>query len=613
MKDWLACLVARVPAPVHTKLLGAFFAIVALLIIFGVVALQVLSDINRRSEDLIKLQRKTAAFRQLQHDTTTQLYSVTSALLSPEERMLASSLRQLNQFRYDLERVQFITRDEVELFGKIQEDHGRLIKVVMQMVELSRAGKVAEALELRLTQATPLADSLERLTNEMVNRAEADMVAKIDEGNEAFMTSRLMVIGFCVGSIGLALLLGYAISWSLIGPVKQMIENFKLIASGNFSQRVEVPNRDEMGALATNLNRMNEELGRLYDELEVRNRFIRETFGRYLSDEIVEDILETPDGLKLGGEKRNVTIMMTDLRGFTVLAERLEPEQVVRMLNSYFEVMVEAIHQYNGTINEIVGDALLVIFGAPQEIPDRVQRAVACAIAMQNAMAKVNKENRAFSLPELEMGIGLHDAKVIVGNIGSSKRIKYSVVGSGVNITSRIESYTVGGQVLISESVRQEAGEILRIDDKKEVVPKGAEVPLIIYEVGGIAGQYNLALERDEPAKVPLVSQIPLEYKVLGGKHVGKKVNKGHIVKLSKKGCEAALKEPLALLTNIKMNLGDVDDELAAKDFYGKVIEQSGTQDDTYLVRFTSVPPEISSYFQALRQYAAKGISLGKV
>jgi class 3 adenylate cyclase/CHASE3 domain sensor protein len=613
MKDWLACLVARVPAPVHTKLLGAFFAIVALLIIFGVVALKVLSDINRRSEDLIKLQRKTAAFRQLQHDTTTQLYSVTSALLSPEERMLASSLRQLNQFRYDLERVQFITRDEVELFGKIQEDHGRLIKVVMQMVELSRAGKVAEALELRLTQATPLADSLERLTNEMVNRAEADMVAKIDEGNEAFMTSRLMVIGFGVGSIGLALLLGYAISWSLIGPVKQMIENFKLIASGNFSQRVEVPNRDEMGALATNLNRMNEELGRLYDELEVRNRFIRETFGRYLSDEIVEDILETPDGLKLGGEKRNVTIMMTDLRGFTVLAERLEPEQVVRMLNSYFEVMVEAIHQYNGTINEIVGDALLVIFGAPQEIPDRVQRAVACAIAMQNAMAKVNKENRAFSLPELEMGIGLHDAKVIVGNIGSSKRIKYSVVGSGVNITSRIESYTVGGQVLISESVRQEAGEILRIDDKKEVVPKGAEVPLIIYEVGGIAGQYNLALERDEPAKVPLVSQIPLEYKVLGGKHVGKKVNKGHIVKLSKKGCEAALKEPLALLTNIKMNLGDVDDELAAKDFYGKVIEQSGTQDDTYLVRFTSVPPEISSYFQALRQYAAKGISSGKV
>jgi class 3 adenylate cyclase/CHASE3 domain sensor protein len=613
MKDWLPRLVARAPAPVHTKLLGAFFAIVALLIIFGVVVLQVLSGIHRRSEDLIKLQRKTAAFRQLQHDTTTQLYSVTSALLSPEERMLASALRQLNQFRYDLDRVQFVTRDEVELFGKIQEEHGRLIKVVTQMVELTRAGKVAEALELRLTQATPLADSLERFTNEMVNRAEAGMLAKIDESNEAFMTSRWVVIGFAVGSIGLALLLGYAISWSLIGPVKMMDKQFKQIASGDFSKRVEVPNRDEMGALAANLNRMNEELGRLYDELEVRNRFIRETFGRYLSDEIVDNILETPDGLKLGGEKRNVTIMMSDLRGFTALSQSLEPEQVVRMLNGYFEVMVDVIRQYNGTINEIIGDSLLVIFGAPQEIPDRAQRAVACAIAMQNAMARVNKENRAFSLPELEMGIGLHDTEVIVGNIGSSKRIKYSVVGSGVNITSRIESYTVGGQVLISESVRQEAGEVLRIDDKKEVMPKGAEVSLIIYEVGGIAGQYNLALERDEPAKVTLVSQIPLEYKVLGGKHVGKKGTKGHIVKLSKKGCEAALKEPLALLTNIKMNLGDVDDELAAKDFYGKVIEQSGTQDDTYLVRFTAVPPEISSYFQALRQYAAKGISAEKV
>jgi class 3 adenylate cyclase/CHASE3 domain sensor protein len=613
VKDWLPQLMARVPATVHVKLLGAFLVIVALLITVGAVGLQMLSGVSRRSEDLIKLHRKTAAYRQLQHDTTWQLYSITSALSSPDDRMLESALLQLNQFRYDLERVQFVSKDEVELFGKIQEEHGRLIQVVTQMVELTRAGKVAEGLKLRLTQAGPVADRLERLTNEMVNRAEASMVAKIDESNEAFMTSRWVVIGFAVGSIGLALLLGYAISWSLIGPVKKMDKQFKQIASGDFSKRVEVPNRDEMGALATNLNRMNEELGRLYDELEVRNRFIRETFGRYLSDEVVDNILETPDGLKLGGEKRNVTIMMSDLRGFTSLSQSLEPEQVVRMLNGYFEVMVDIIQQYNGTINEIIGDSLLVIFGAPQEIPDRAQRAIACAIAMQNAMAKVNKENRAFNLPELEMGIGLHDTEVIVGNIGSSKRIKYSVVGSGVNMASRIESYTVGGQVLISESVRQEADEVLRVDDKKEVMPKGAEVPLIIYEAGGIAGQYNLALEREEPAKVTLVSQIPLKYKVLGGKHVGKKGNKGHIVKLSKKGCEADLKEPIALLTNIKMNLGDVDDELAAKDFYGKVIEQSETQDDTYLLRFTAVPPEISSYFQALRQYAAKGISSEKV
>ena len=215
--------------------------------------------------------------------------------------------------------------------------------------------------------------------------------------------------------------------------------------------------------------------------------------------------------------------MMTDLRGFTALSERLEPERVVQLLNSYFEVMVEEVLKYNGTINEFIGDALLVVFGAPQEMPDRAEHAIACAIAMQNAMGRVNAENRQNSLPELEMGIGLNEAEVVVGNIGSSKRSKYAVVGSGVNMASRIESYTVGGQILISESVRRQAEGMLRIDAQREVLPKGAETPLKIYEVGGIAGRFNLALEerRDDP--VLLARRIPLQYTLLEGKHVGRK------------------------------------------------------------------------------------------
>jgi adenylate cyclase len=145
---------------------------------------------------------------------------------------------------------------------------------------------------------------------------------------------------------------------------------------------------------------------------------------------------------------------------------------------------------------------LLVIFGAPQELPDRAQRAVACAIEMQNAMAQVNAQNRLQRLPQLEMGIGLNETEVIVGNIGSSKKSKYAAVGSGVNMTSRIESYAIGGQILISESVRQAAGEALRIDARRDVHPKGGEAPLRIYEVGGIAGPYNLALSGSSAALV---------------------------------------------------------------------------------------------------------------
>ena len=333
---------------------------------------------------------------------------------------------------------------------------------------------------------------------------------------------------------------------------------------------------------------------------------LKKMFGRYLSTEVMNSLIENPSALELGGERRRVTIMMTDLRGFTALAERLEPEQVVQMLNSYFEIMVDVVLKYNGTINEIIGDALLVIFGAPQEMSDRAQQAIACAIDMQNAMAHVNEENRSQGLPELQMGIGLNETEVIVGNIGSSKRSKYAVVGSGVNMTSRIESYTVGGQILISESVRQEAGEVLRIDSQRDILPKGAETPLRIYEVGGIAGQYNLALERKDPALVTLALRIPLQYTALEGKDIGKKGLGGSVIRLSEGCAEITLSGPVEILTNLKMNFMDVDEKLSAKDFYGKVIKRSEEYEQAYVVHFTSVPPEVDAYFQALRKYAAK-------
>src|SRR5512135_1790330 len=272
MKDWLPWLVARAPFTVHTKLIGAFFAIVALLIIFGIVVLQVLGGISRRSEDIAKLRRKVAAFRQLQHNTTNQLYGMTTALLSPEERMLQSALRQLHEFRYDLERLQFVTKDEAELYNKIGKEHEQLVEVITKIVELTREKKFARARELRMTRTTPLADSLERLTNEMVNRAEAEMETKIDESNQAYLTSRWVVIGFAVGSIGLAVLLGYAVSSSLMGPVMLMDSQLRQIASGDFSKRVDVPNRDELGTLADNLNRMNTELRSLYQQIEAASR-----------------------------------------------------------------------------------------------------------------------------------------------------------------------------------------------------------------------------------------------------------------------------------------------------------------------------------------------------
>lgn len=340
-------------------------------------------------------------------------------------------------------------------------------------------------------------------------------------------------------------------------------------------------------------------------ETQVRelSELLKKMFGRYLSTEVMSSLIENPSLLELGGERKYVTIMMTDLRGFTALSERLQPEQVVQMLNSYFEIMVETVLKYNGTINEIIGDALLVIFGAPQDMPDQAERAIACSIEMQNAMGKVNKENRFNGLPDLEMGIGINKTEVIVGNIGSSKRSKYTVVGSGVNMTSRIESYTVGGQILISESVFKEIANKLRIDGEQEVYPKGSETPFRIYEVGGIADKYNLELDVEDTAMLKLLKQIPFKYSLIGGKHIRQENLKGHIVKLSKKSAEVELDVSAGLLTNLKMNLINVGNELSTKDIYGKVIDPSGQ--DNYLIRFTSVPPEISAFFHAYRNHVS--------
>jgi len=351
-------------------------------------------------------------------------------------------------------------------------------------------------------------------------------------------------------------------------------------------------------------------LSRTSEDLEKSSELIKKMFGRYLSTEVMNSLLEDPTALALGGEKRKVTIMMTDLRGFTALSERLNPEQVVQMLNSYFEVMVDVVLQYHGTINEIIGDALLVIFGAPQEMPDRAQRAIACAIEMQNAMAKVNQRNREQGLPELEMGIGLNETEVIVGNVGSTKRSKYAVVGSGVNMTSRIESYTVGGQILISESVYKEADDVLRIDAQMDVLPKGAETPLRIYEVGGIAGRFKIALETREIILVDLARPIPIRCMILEGEDIGKKGLQGTVVRLAKNCAEIILKDPVDKLTNLKMNLGDVDENLSVRDFYGKVLRNTDEDGETHLVHFTSVPPSVDAYFQAFRQLAVSDCPL---
>lgn len=314
--------------------------------------------------------------------------------------------------------------------------------------------------------------------------------------------------------------------------------------------------------------------GKARARAEEGRELVRRTFGRYLTEQVVQEILDSPDGLKLGGQRRFVTLMMTDLRGFTTMCSAMEPEDVVRLLNHYLEAMTGIITRYGGTIDEFIGDAILVVFGAPLKHSDQGLRAVACAIEMLNAMAAVNGWNRSQRLPAVEMGIGLHSGEVVLGNIGSELRAKYGIVGTIINVTSRIESYTVGGQVLISEATRQICGDQLIVGASQSVTPKGVAGSLTIHEALAVEAPFHVKLDvAAETFSTPQPS-LEVRYAVIRDKQVGALTERATVEALSKSGLELRLhSDPgVAVLTNLQLQLIAEDGEPLPGEIYGKIL-----------------------------------------
>jgi signal transduction histidine kinase len=264
-------LVARAPVPIHRKLLAAFGAVVVLLVTIGAIGVQQLGRSNDRTKELGVLQGKVSIYRQLQNDTNIKLYGGASALSDPDPAALDAALRQLQQ-SYDFSRLQFAARDERELLTRIEATYDQFVTVMAEGIDLVRRGKLTEGQELQRARGKPLVDLLERLTNQLVNKAESDIATLVEKTQASYRDSRQGFIAVAAGGIGLALLLGFAISWSIIGPLTKINRRLDDLASGDFSGQVDVANRDELGALAANLNRMNDELGRLYLDLETASQ-----------------------------------------------------------------------------------------------------------------------------------------------------------------------------------------------------------------------------------------------------------------------------------------------------------------------------------------------------
>ncbi|HEY9074650.1 MAG TPA: adenylate/guanylate cyclase domain-containing protein [Desulfobaccales bacterium] len=381
------------------------------------------------------------------------------------------------------------------------------------------------------------------------------------------------------------------ISRRIAKPIKVLAQKTADIAHGDFKATVPETGAKEIAHLARSFNRMGEHLA---EYIEKRD-FIRDTFGRYVTQEVVKRLLEDKEALEMGGETREVSIIMSDLRGFTAITADMHPEQVVTFLNRYLGKMIEILTDNQAVIDEIVGDGILAFFGAPTPMADHPARAVTCALQMQAAMDEINALNAADGLPHLEMGIAVNTGEVVVGNIGSEQRTKYSVVGAHVNFTSRIEACAVGGQVLISPATYERVHDLVRVAGEVQAQMKGVSGRITIYDVDAIKEPYNVSLPTRSHVLTRLARPLAVRLDLVNDKIIAGSINGAQIIELCDTAARVVFQGEVEQWQDLRLQLLDENGTEVPGKIYGKVTAvEPGDQGLLAAdIRFTSVAPEV--------------------
>jgi adenylate cyclase len=214
-------------------------------------------------------------------------------------------------------------------------------------------------------------------------------------------------------------------------------------------------------------------------------RRVKRLFSRYVSKDVYQQLVDNPEEVGLGGNRRHMTVLFSDIRGFTAVSERGQPEAIVAQLNQYFSAMVPIVFTNKGTIDKFVGDMIMALYGAPLEDPDHADHAVLTALAMTEELARLNSQWAADGMPPLDIGIGINTGEMVAGNLGSKSIMSYTVIGDNVNLGSRLESLTRNFQtrVIISDATRRALKQPYDLHSLGEVTVKGKSVPVQVYEV----------------------------------------------------------------------------------------------------------------------------------
>ena len=410
----------------------------------------------------------------------------------------------------------------------------------------------------------------------------ASLVEQADAMMPGLISWMLLIVG--ISSI-ISLLISLRMANDTADSTRELSAAMQQVENGNLEVSLFEKSSDEFADIFRRFNRM-------VHQLTERER-LHDAFGRYVSKELTEDVMK--HGVNLGGQSLPVTIMFTDLRGFSAISESLPPEQVVEMLNIYLKEMAEVIYKHSGTINEIMGDGLLLVFGAPTGRSDDAERAMACAIEMQLAMPGVNKRLSGMGFQEIEMGIGINSGQVVAGNVGSDMRTKYAVVGSTVNMAARVESFTVGGQVLVTGSTLSQISVDLKMAGEFSTNFKGIKEPVTMYDIAGIAGDYNLYLPEIKIEFRKLLEPLPLRFEEVKGKSSDNVMVSGNLLALSENNKYGVLTtdEKLEMRANVKVAL---ETSFLPEDAYVYAKVMKVHSDGSYEINFTFMTKDTRNF-----------------
>ena len=494
--------VARIPATIHAKLLAGFLIIAALLLAMGVTSILVIREMSARAHDQIELSDQSDLARQAIYAVTSQSHYRAMALTTFDESWNAKIEIAKNTFTADLDGIAEIGGPGVqESVTRMRAIDARYADAGAQVLSLYQAGEYDRALDLHLSAEHEISHEMEDELNLLITAIGQRVDASAASLASLHRFLLVAVVIFSGLSLLVALGLGAALSWSIIRPVRKMDLALARMAGGDFGQHIEVPNRDEFGRLTVNLNRTSDQLSELYSDLSTLNADLErkvddqldqlrraEQLRRYLAPQVADAVLEGGATVSLTSTRRNLTILFANIRGFTSLSERVEPEDLIDGLNQHFTVMTDIVFRHDGTLDKYIGDGILAFFGDPIPFEDHAERAVATALEMRQRLRSLRSKWTLQRDEELNVGIGISTGYVTVGNIGSATRTEYTVIGNHVRLASHLAQIAGPDQILISDQTLAvpEVRERVHAVSLEAITLEGFRQPVNIFEISDL-------------------------------------------------------------------------------------------------------------------------------